>query len=460
MGAAKTFISYSHLDEKMRERLVRHLATLTNDGIINLWHDRKIAAGDEFDQTIIDKLEASDLILLLLSPAFLDSKYCMSVEMERAITLHDSGRTRVVPVILQECDWKNTKLNKLNALPVDGRPIKRGGKIYDDSFFQVARGIRTAMTNPDEIAAYDLSGTSSKIDLTALAKSLSDHLLPEWSLGQSDVIELGWQSPVLILPEDMNIEDKSLLYIRTLAHLLPSLRVNAKTQYGEWKRDLDGRYRNDPNVVLDQPLASLSDNTKAYPIDYCCIRGLEDGHNVQTFGATGNVLPVSQDGRVVYLQKRGSGITRHGANQLHVFGGAMDPSFDLGSFVKCAEREFHEESGKTCRVANSPVLLQRERTYRKSMITYLGAVVELVTHQNSEGEVFPVDVLDSEAVYSCFQNYSWVDSGRQAFLIWLALGCPIQGMRNPSVTNPHARDLYRRCIAINSDRGFFNPPRE
>ena len=40
--------SYSHKDEEMRDRLEIQLATLKRQGFIQTWHDRRIAAGEDF----------------------------------------------------------------------------------------------------------------------------------------------------------------------------------------------------------------------------------------------------------------------------------------------------------------------------------------------------------------------------------------------------------------------------
>lgn len=52
-------------------------------GWIGSWHDRKIAAGSEFEEAIDDALESADIILLLVSENFLDSDYCFEKEMKR-----------------------------------------------------------------------------------------------------------------------------------------------------------------------------------------------------------------------------------------------------------------------------------------------------------------------------------------------------------------------------------------
>ena len=53
------FLSYSHKDEAVRAELEVHLAMLKRQGIIDAWHDRRIAAGDEWDHVIKENCSAS-----------------------------------------------------------------------------------------------------------------------------------------------------------------------------------------------------------------------------------------------------------------------------------------------------------------------------------------------------------------------------------------------------------------
>lgn len=120
----RAFISYSHHDNAALDRLHVHLKNLTREGHIETWYDRNILAGSELDAEIERELEASDLFLLLVSPDFIASDYCVEREMRRALESHAAGTARVVPIIVEECDWKAMReLRQLKAVPTDGKAI-------------------------------------------------------------------------------------------------------------------------------------------------------------------------------------------------------------------------------------------------------------------------------------------------------------------------------------------------
>ena len=153
------FFSYSHKDEDLRNELEIHLTSLTQHGVISTWHDRRIAAGEEFAGKISENLESADIILLLVSPYFIASDYCYEVEMTRAFERHESGEAKVIPVILHPCDWHGTPFGKLLAAPRDGKPVSKFPNLHD-AFLDVTLAIRTvaekitgAVTSPSGIAA-------------------------------------------------------------------------------------------------------------------------------------------------------------------------------------------------------------------------------------------------------------------------------------------------------------------
>lgn len=140
---ARVFISYSHKDEDHRNQLDAQLAILKRAGIVEIWHDRRLVAGDDFDHSIKQELEAADIILLLVSSDFLKSDYISDVEIARAMARHEAGEARVVPVILRPCPWQHAPFAKLQALPKEGKAVTKWPNT-DEAFLDIANGIERA----------------------------------------------------------------------------------------------------------------------------------------------------------------------------------------------------------------------------------------------------------------------------------------------------------------------------
>ncbi|MGE0733820.1 MAG: toll/interleukin-1 receptor domain-containing protein [Alphaproteobacteria bacterium] len=159
------FFSYAHEDEAMRNRLERALIMMKRTGEISTYHDRRITAGTPLDPAIAAGVERAEVMLVLVSPDFLHSDYCMDREMKRALERHGEGTLRVIPVILRACDWLHSPLRALTAIPHDGRPITLAPDL-DVAFQKVTDEIRLAVNeiNAKRDAANGRSSAAAEVE--------------------------------------------------------------------------------------------------------------------------------------------------------------------------------------------------------------------------------------------------------------------------------------------------------
>ncbi len=147
----RVFCSYTHHDEDLKTALESHLAPLVQSGDISVfWSDRKITAGTDIDLKVREELESSQIILLLLSPEFIESNYCYHVEAQLAMDRHERGEARVVSILLRPVFWQKTRMRTYLALPKDGRPITSWPN-RDEGFLNVVSEIQRVI---EEITAY------------------------------------------------------------------------------------------------------------------------------------------------------------------------------------------------------------------------------------------------------------------------------------------------------------------
>ena len=90
------FFCYAHEDEALRQELEKQLRSLRRQGVVDVWHDRQIEAGTNWERAIDLHLNSAQVILLLVSPDFMDSDYCYGTEMKRAMEHHERGEARVI----------------------------------------------------------------------------------------------------------------------------------------------------------------------------------------------------------------------------------------------------------------------------------------------------------------------------------------------------------------------------
>ena len=114
----KVFVTYSHEDTAAKEELITHLAVMKREGLIDIWHDNEITSGERWRDAIFRNLANSDILFYLVSASSLDSEIC-NMELVRSL----DKNTRVIPIILERCDWLNYQLSNFQVLPNEGKPI-------------------------------------------------------------------------------------------------------------------------------------------------------------------------------------------------------------------------------------------------------------------------------------------------------------------------------------------------
>ncbi|MBV9155985.1 MAG: toll/interleukin-1 receptor domain-containing protein [Acidobacteriaceae bacterium] len=140
-ATVELFYSYAHSDESLCEELQKHLTALKRSGLISDWYDRKIEPGSEWGAQIHEAMERASIILLLISADFLASKYIFEVELPFALGRHQSGRAKVIPVLLRPVEWRDLPFAKLQVLPSEARPVTLWPN-RDEAFSDIAGRLR------------------------------------------------------------------------------------------------------------------------------------------------------------------------------------------------------------------------------------------------------------------------------------------------------------------------------
>ena len=111
----KAFISYSHKDKDGLEALLSALSMAKRVGNLTLWYDKAIDAGKEWEKTIFEELNNSDIVLCLVSADFINSDFC-DRELNNALNRHKQGKQKVIPVQWRSCHWDNLPISQLQGL--------------------------------------------------------------------------------------------------------------------------------------------------------------------------------------------------------------------------------------------------------------------------------------------------------------------------------------------------------
>jgi len=203
MPKPTVFISYSHKDEEWKDRLVTHLGVLQSQGLLDLWDDRRIGAGEDWYQEIQEAMAAASVAVLMVTANFLTSRFILSEEVPRLLERRANEGVRIFPVIVKPCAWQQVKwLARMQVRPQDGRPLSGGTEYQIDADLtaiaeEIASIIRRAglvptpsgyvPLGPDKVSLAKLPSTSP--DLFGREKQLA-MLDAAWDNPQTNVLSL------------------------------------------------------------------------------------------------------------------------------------------------------------------------------------------------------------------------------------------------------------------------------
>jgi multiple sugar transport system substrate-binding protein len=215
----RIFCSYAHEDEEHLNDLREWLRGLERQGLIEWWHDRQIVPGWEWEEAIDKNLRIADVILLLVTPAFMASDYVYEKEINRAIERHERDEARVIPIIVRPSDWKWAPFGKLQALPKDAKPITTWPN-RDVAWLDVVEGLRRAV---EELSLERQERTA--------AEERMQRTTTLYDRGQRHIDAEEWQQALESLEEVQRLEpgyretEESLSRVRQELTSLPTVEV-------------------------------------------------------------------------------------------------------------------------------------------------------------------------------------------------------------------------------------------
>ena len=147
----KGFITYAHKNTAAKDELITCLAVMQQQNKLVTWHDAEMTGGDKWREDIFKHLADSDILLYLVSAASLASENC-NKELAEAV----SSDIRIIPIILEDCDWQNHQLSDFQALPDKGDPISKwqpeGWQNVVDGIRKIVDKMQSQVDSPSEIS--------------------------------------------------------------------------------------------------------------------------------------------------------------------------------------------------------------------------------------------------------------------------------------------------------------------
>ncbi len=147
MRTIKLFISCAHIfpgDKKEVVALEQHLAQVQRESKVDIWHVHKASPGADLQQECLTQLKSADIILLFVSPDYMEFDHCVNLEGREAVLRERRGSATVRVVLLRSADWTNTPFRSCQILPKNGRFISAlsSKNLRDQALLDIVGDIR------------------------------------------------------------------------------------------------------------------------------------------------------------------------------------------------------------------------------------------------------------------------------------------------------------------------------
>ena len=126
----KFFVSYAHKNSKLVNDFLDRLTDVLTPSRLydySLWKDSALVVGENWNSQILEARETCDIGLLLISPAFLSSKFICKAELPHFV---GSARAHSFPVMLWPVDFVRHDLSRLRKYPTGAASLLTQGLVF------------------------------------------------------------------------------------------------------------------------------------------------------------------------------------------------------------------------------------------------------------------------------------------------------------------------------------------
>ncbi len=137
------FAVYALVDKDVMLEIASQLEALGSTYDLNIWKDDAVVAGSAWEFHFESRASHTEVFLLLLSKAFMETGFVNQEEFKLIIDRQKNKSSAVIPILLEQCNW-DTKVDlgdyqfspkELQLLPSEAKPIKdwdSAEEAYDD----------------------------------------------------------------------------------------------------------------------------------------------------------------------------------------------------------------------------------------------------------------------------------------------------------------------------------------
>lgn len=148
--AGRLFISYSRRDDAWRQLLRIHLQPYLTSGLLEVWDDTAIEAGEPWKHAIERALDEASAAIFLVSPHLLASAFAMREEFAPVLRRARSRKVRLLWLPVSASSYGETEFANLQAASNPARPLDQMSESQQhDALVNVCKVIKSTLQRAD-----------------------------------------------------------------------------------------------------------------------------------------------------------------------------------------------------------------------------------------------------------------------------------------------------------------------
>jgi len=148
MSKPVVFISYSHKNKRLRERIE---TAIKSTGVeVDLWCDTKIKAGENWYEEIKIAMKKASLAILILTTDFLASDFIQKEEIPDLLKRREEEGMIIFPILAKPCAWDEHEwLTKMQIRPSGAEPVWPS-RNTDYKLTKIAKEVKALLVNKEK----------------------------------------------------------------------------------------------------------------------------------------------------------------------------------------------------------------------------------------------------------------------------------------------------------------------
>lgn len=139
------FIAYAGTDQRFLPKITEILQAIQYQVQNVGWQFGEIAQDTRWKMPRHDYLKTANLILLLVTPAFVATEYCYCEQLRWAIIRHKQELSYVIPVLMKKCLWDRAPFAMLESITPSNHKAVDEWRKPNLAYTEIATDMRSAL---------------------------------------------------------------------------------------------------------------------------------------------------------------------------------------------------------------------------------------------------------------------------------------------------------------------------